>query len=125
MVAPLAAPGRECSTAGPMRELSYDPGRLWRGGHRPIRPLGPMQYEVAGNDEPSYFVNLELDTPCDCRDAQIRGRPCLHELAARLQMGEEGLVLAFGEMLAARQRASGDEDETVEDEAQRGRHGEP
>lgn len=83
----------------------YDRGRLMRGATRPVKRLGPMQFRVKGNDQPYYDVNLELDTPCDCVDAQMHGRPCLHEIAARLQNGDLGLVQALGDaLLKAQQR---------------------
>jgi hypothetical protein len=82
----------------------YDLGRLMRGATRPIKRLGPMQFVVKGNEQPKYYVNLDLDTPCECTDAQMHGRPCLHEIAARLQNGDTGLVAALGDALLKAQK---------------------
>lgn len=79
----------------------YDPNRLRRGAARAVRKLGPHQYRVRGNHEPYYDVNLDLDTPCTCPDAQFHGRGCLHELAARLHDGDARLIMSLGEMLLA------------------------
>lgn len=83
---------------------SYEPGRLRRGALRAVKKLGPHQYRVAGNHSPHYDVNLDLDTPCDCPDAQYHGRGCLHELAARLHDGDMKLVMALGEQLLAAEK---------------------
>lgn len=77
----------------------YEMGRLMRGAQRPIHRLGPMHFVVKGNDRPRYYVNLEEDVPCDCEDAVRHGRPCLHEIAARLQNGDTGLVNALADAL--------------------------
>lgn len=77
----------------------YDPGRLRRGATRAVKKVGPRQYMVAGNEQRVYAVNLELDTPCTCRDAEFHGRGCLHELAARLHDGDMKLIQALGDML--------------------------
>lgn len=78
---------------------AYDPARLRRGATRAVRKVGPRQYRVQGQHRPYYDVNLELDTPCDCDDAQFHGRGCLHELAARLHDGDAALIQALGDML--------------------------
>lgn len=81
----------------------YDPARLRRGAARAVKRLGPHQFRVRGNHSPHYDVNLELDTPCDCPDAQFHGRGCLHELAARLHDGDARLIMALGQMLLKQQ----------------------
>lgn len=82
----------------------YDPARLRRGAARAVKKLGPHQYRVRGNHSPHYDVNLDLDTPCDCPDAQYHGRGCLHELAARLHDGDGKLIQALGDMLLANEK---------------------
>lgn len=77
----------------------YDPGRLRRAATRAVKKLGPRQYRVRGNHEPYWDVNLDLDTPCTCPDAEFHGRGCLHELASRLHDGDMALVQALGDML--------------------------
>lgn len=85
---------------------SYERGRLMRGATRPVKRLGPMQFRVKGNHAAFWDVNLELDVPCQCPDAEYHGRPCLHEISARLQNGDAGLIQALGEQLLAAQRRS-------------------
>lgn len=82
----------------------YEPGRLRRAAQRAVKRLGPQQFRVAGNHEAYWDVNLDLDTPCDCPDAQFHGRGCLHELAARLQNGDMGLIQGLGDMLLKSQK---------------------
>jgi hypothetical protein len=84
----------------------YEPGRLRRAATRAVRRLGPHQFRVAGTHQRGYDVNLDLDTPCDCMDAQFHGRGCLHELAARLHDGDSKLIMALGQMLLATERRS-------------------
>ena len=103
-------------------ERAYERGRLERAAKRPLTRKAPMQYVVKGNDEPEYDVNLTIDTPCTCKDAMYHGRGCLHELAAWMAEGDEGLLVAWGMLELRRQRASGDEEE---DETTRFPHGEP
>jgi hypothetical protein len=83
----------------PNYQGEYDPARLRRAATRAVRKMGPHQYRVRGSHEPYYDVNLDLDTPCDCLDAQFHGRGCLHELSARLHDGDAGLMQALGNML--------------------------
>lgn len=85
---------------------SYDPGRLRRGAARAVRRLGPHQFRVQGTHQRGYDVNLDLDTPCTCKDAEFHGRGCLHELAARLHDGDAKLIMALGQMLLERERRS-------------------
>lgn len=88
-----------------LAERAYDPARLRRGSIRAVTKMGPHQYRVEGRHEKHYDVNLELDTPCDCMDAQMRGRGCLHELAARLHDGDGPLIQSLGELLLKAQQA--------------------
>ena len=82
----------------------YDPRRLQRAFGLACRKLGEHQYAVAGNEEPFYYVNLDLDVPCTCADAQYRGHTmCKHELSARLHDGDHKLILALGELLVVKQ----------------------
>ena len=97
------APRRELEAA---KEEGYEMGRLMRGATRAIERLGPAHFRVAGTEQPFYYVNLEIDTPCDCMDAQKHGRPCLHEIAARLQNGDRGLIDALGKALLKAQQAN-------------------
>lgn len=77
----------------------YDPARLRRAAVRPSVRLGPNQFRVKGNVEKYYDVNLDLDVPCTCYDAEYHGRGCLHELRARLHRGDVELLQALGDML--------------------------
>lgn len=85
----------------------YEPGRLRRGAARAVRRLGPHQFRVRGTHESYYDVNLDLDTPCMCKDAEFHGRGCLHELAARLHDGDAKLIQALGDMLLAAEKRRG------------------
>jgi|SRR5581483_8370021 len=92
----IAAPTTETKKAeGP----GYDPARLRRASVRACVQLGPNQFRVEGRHEKWYDVNMDLDTPCDCLDAQHHGRGCLHELRAMLQRGDQALLIALGTML--------------------------
>lgn len=82
----------------------YDPARLRRASVRACIQLGPNQFRVEGRHEKYYDVNLDLDTPCDCKDAMHHGSGCLHELRARLQRGDGTLMQALGEMLLAAEK---------------------
>jgi hypothetical protein len=92
----------------------YDPGRLRRGAVRAVVRLGPHQYRVAGNVEPWYDVNLELDVPCCCKWAFYHGRGCLHELAARLHDGDAKLLQALGDMLLRAEQAREESERRLE-----------
>lgn len=67
---------------------TFENGRLARAWQRikagGVDKLGPRQFQVQGNEEPSYFVDLDADPPCYCKDSEYHGRGCLHELAALL-----------------------------------------
>lgn len=78
---------------------AYCPNRLRRAATRAAVRLGPNQFRVRGTKARYWDVNLDLDTPCDCPDAQYRGRGCLHELKARMLNGDEGLLMELGMML--------------------------
>lgn len=85
-------------------ERLWEDGRLLRGADRPVRQVGPRQYMVAGT-KAIWYVNLDLDVPCECPDAQYRHTNvgmCLHECAARLQEREPLLVTALGALLERR-----------------------
>lgn len=87
-------------------ERLFEDGRLLRGSQRPVRPVGPRQFMVAGTKN-IWYVNLEIDVPCECPDAQFRHTKtgmCLHEIACRLQEREPLLVAALGALLARRDR---------------------
>jgi hypothetical protein len=84
----------------------YEPGRLRRAAVLAVKQMGPKEYAVAGQEEPVYFVNLNIDVPCTCMDATMHGRGCKHELAARLQTGEPALVMALGQMLLQAEQRS-------------------
>src|SRR4051812_29586860 len=88
----------------PRRERAFSPDRLRRGIQRAVVKLGPNQFRVEGRHETHYDVNLDLDTPCDCADAQFHGRGCLHELCARLHAGDAKLIQSLGEMLLAAEK---------------------
>jgi hypothetical protein len=82
----------------------YDPRRLQRAFSLACKKLGERHYAVAGNDEPFYYVNLDLDVPCTCADSQYRGSTmCKHELSARLHDGDPQLILALGQMLVVKE----------------------
>lgn len=76
-----------------------------RGIQRGVERLGPNQFRVEGRHEKWYDVNLDLDTPCDCMDAQMRGRGCLHELVSRLHAGDTKLIQSLGDMLLRAEKA--------------------
>lgn len=94
-----------------MRGGVIEIGRLMRGAERPVHPLGPGRYVVAGTHGLRH-VDLGADVPCYCEDAYYRGRervgPCLHEIAARLQAREPTYVYALA--LVLEQRATALED---------------
>lgn len=93
------APARNRPAPAPTRESAFDAERLKKAAQRAVVRLGPNQFRVEGSHQLSYDVNLDLDWPCDCADAQFHGRGCLHELAARLHAGDGRLIMALGHML--------------------------
>lgn len=101
--------GDALTARAPLRERrqyegEYDPGRLRRAASRAVKRVGPNQFMVAGTEQRVYAVNLDLDTPCDCKDAEYHGRGCLHELAARLHNGDGKLIQSLGDILLATQK---------------------
>jgi hypothetical protein len=88
----------------PTTQTAFDPARLRRAAVRAVQRLGDRRYRVQGRVFESYDVDLNAETPCYCRDAEYRGRPCLHELSARLADGDTELVMALGQMLLAAER---------------------
>lgn len=99
--APDVAPKRPPTHSGvpPTKERAFDPDRLRRGALRAVEKLGAHQYRVEGRHERFYDVNLDLDVPCTCKDAEFHGRGCLHELAARLHDGDGPLIQSLGDLL--------------------------
>ncbi len=89
-----------------MSGAGYEPGRLRRAAQLAVKRLGPQQFRVRGQDEEFYDVNLEIDTPCCCADAWHRGRPCKHELSARMANGDMALIQALGDMLLKSDKAN-------------------
>ncbi|MDB4875732.1 MAG: hypothetical protein JWM41_2178 [Gemmatimonadetes bacterium] len=79
---------------------TVDPDRLRRAAARVVTRVGANRFLVEGRHEPHYLVDLDEPASCRCRDAQVRGGPCLHELAARLHVGDGDLVLILGRLLA-------------------------
>ena len=108
---------------------AYLVSRLDRAKDLKIDPVPgePLKYVVkSGTREGLYWtVDLYEDPPCQCEDQWFNGYRikgfCKHVIAAWLQERDEGWVMALGERLlraelrkaeaAARQRASGDEEE--------------
>jgi len=85
-------------------DATFDPARLRRAAVRAVQRLGDRRYRVQGRVFESYDVDLNAEVPCYCRDAEFRGRPCLHELSARLADGDTELVMALGQMLLTAER---------------------
>lgn len=90
----------------PRRERAFSPARLRRGIQRGVVRLAPHVFRVEGRHQKFYDVDLTSDVPCDCADAQFKGRGCLHELAARLHDGDATLIQSLGDMLLAAERAT-------------------
>lgn len=67
-----------------------------------VAPRGPRQFEVAGNDEPSYFVALDGDPPCYCMDRYHGGsRKCKHEISALIVAQDPAFLSAVATMFFA------------------------
>jgi hypothetical protein len=95
------------ATTGLMRqkdERAFDPNRLRRGLQRGVVRLGPNQFRIEGRHETHYDVNLDLDVPCVCKDAEYHGRGCKHELLARLHNGDAALIQSLGDMLLSQEK---------------------
>jgi hypothetical protein len=88
------------------RDESIEPGRLRRAvALLPfVQQIGPKDFRVKGNDEPQYHVALETNPPCYCRDAEMRGVQCKHELCCRLWLREPQVVQALGDMLLQQEK---------------------
>jgi hypothetical protein len=82
---------------------SHTPDRLRRAWRLvldgKVARVGPTQFQVAGNQEPHYDVDLSVDPACYCADRQHRNTPCKHELSARLAMHDTSLLLALVSMM--------------------------
>jgi hypothetical protein len=82
---------------------TFENGRLARAYERiqvgGVDKLGPRQFQVQGNDEPTYFVDLDGDPPCYCKDSQWHGRGCLHEIAGLLMAKDALFINAIAEKL--------------------------
>jgi hypothetical protein len=87
-------------------EQGYEPGRLRRAAQLAVKRLGAQQFEIRGQDEPFYFVDLSADVPCYCKDAEYHGRGCKHFLAAQLANGNMPLIQALGDMLLKSDKAN-------------------
>lgn len=91
--------------AAPAR--AFDPARLKRavallkGAER----MGPSEFRVRGQDEPEYYVNLDGDPVCYCKDSEYHGRGCKHELAALLLNGDLRVIGLLGELLLVQEKA--------------------
>jgi len=96
----------DSAAQGPAVGDGYDPARLRRAAVLAVQSLGDGRYRVRGQDEPHYNVDLTADVICYCKDAEFHGRGCKHELAARLQAGDQALRMALGEMLLAADKAN-------------------
>jgi hypothetical protein len=77
---------------GMSTERAHDPGRFARAVALALKgkvvQIGPRQFEVAGNEEKSYTVDLTQDPPCTCADqwwsgTKIRSN-CKHTIASKL-----------------------------------------
>lgn len=84
--------------------MAIEPGRLRRGAELAIRQLGQGEYAVQGSKSIRY-VNLNIDTPCDCEDTQYRAHkgPCKHVLACQLQERDYSTMKNLDELLKHRQ----------------------
>lgn len=92
------------SDHGDTQELpAHTPNRLRRAWSLVksgrVKPLGEGRFIVAGNVEPRYFVDLNAEIPCTCRDEEFRGarihHQCKHRLAARIAAQEPAILLAL------------------------------
>jgi hypothetical protein len=102
---PLIAKGRvDPNRSGESDERAFDPNRLRRGLQRGVVRLGPNQFRIEGRHETHYDVNLDLDVPCVCKDAEYHGRGCKHELLARLHNGDAALIQSLGDLLLAAEK---------------------
>lgn len=94
-----------------MTTAAYRPDRLHRAWQLVtsgcVERMGGMQYRVAGNVEPDYYVDLMGDQPCTCRDMEYRGtqilQNCKHVLAARLAGLDPALLQVIGDALAKKE----------------------
>jgi hypothetical protein len=84
----------------PSRERAIEPRRLRRAATLFADKIAPGQYAVRGIEEPVYYVDVNADIPCMCRDAEFNGGiQCKHLLYCRMREGDEIVLLALGQML--------------------------
>lgn len=90
----------------PRRDEAIEPGRLRRAvALLPfVEQIGPRDFRVKGNDEPQYHVSLDTNPPCYCRDAEMRGMQCKHEICCRLRLREPQVVQALGDLLLQQEK---------------------
>ena len=68
-----------------------------------LKRLGAQQFEVKGNDQPSYYVDLSAEQRCWCKDAEFAPRyerMCKHEIACRLVNQEPGMLSHMVDVIA-------------------------
>ncbi len=66
---------------------TIDPVRLARSLYLEVEREGPERYVVSGGAQ-AHVVELGEVTRCDCRDFEMRGGPCKHQLRAKLARGD-------------------------------------
>lgn len=82
--------------------IGIDFDRLERSLARPAERIGPGRFRV-GAGEHTHWVDLyTTDLPrCDCADHLWRERVCKHILAALLREGDEQVLSALQQLVAA------------------------
>lgn len=87
-------------THRPTRERAIEPRRLRRAARLIADKIAPGQYAVRGVEEPVYFVDVNADIPCMCKDSEFnQGIQCKHLLYCRMREGDEAVLFALGQMM--------------------------
>lgn len=81
----------------------YEPERFRKAWHLVkaglVERVGPREFRVAGNEEPTYDVALDGDPPCYCLDAYYGGaRRCKHFLAGAIVAHDPAFLSAVAAM---------------------------
>jgi hypothetical protein len=84
----------------PTRASAICPRRLRKAATLTADKMGPGQYAVRGSTEKVYYVDVNADVPCMCKDSEFNaGLQCKHLLYCRMREGDESVLLALGQML--------------------------
>ncbi len=87
-----------------MTHPTIDPGRLQRAVWLDVQRVKPDTFRVSGGAADHIVAVVNGEVRCDCYDAQYRGGGCKHSLIVRLIAGDQSVVKALRQLVAAPRR---------------------